>query len=353
MSKIFRCLLYPFSILYGLITWGRNKMFDWNLFKEVQFNLPVISIGNITVGGTGKTPHAEYIINLLGRNYKLAMLSRGYKRKSSGYVLADKKTRLSDIGDEPYQVLQKFEDLQVAVCEKRVEGIRKLCAHFPRLDAIILDDSYQHRHVKPGLSILLVDYNRPIYKDCMLPAGNLREYRSGLSRADVVMVTKVPNQLSGQELQEWRRKLNIRKGQYLFFSCFKYGAFTSLMESGVIREPVFFKEKSVLVIVGVAFPKPFFKFLSSAGLTFAVLEFGDHHDFSSSDNSRIQEKLNELPTTERAILTTEKDAVRMKQSGALGVNILELTYYVPIEVEVMNQEQTQFDNIINDYVRKD
>jgi tetraacyldisaccharide 4'-kinase len=196
---IVRPLLLPLSLLYGLVVLIRNLLFDFRIMRSTRFKLPVISVGNITVGGTGKTPHVEYLVQLLKNDFKLAVLSRGYKRKTKGFILASKKTGVADIGDEPLQIKLKFPDVNIAVEHNRVKGVRTLIERIPKLNLVILDDAYQHRYIRPGLSILLVDYNRPIFHDMLLPAGNLRESWHNAKRADIIIITKSPDHFSARE----------------------------------------------------------------------------------------------------------------------------------------------------------
>ena len=217
--------LYPVSLLYGTGVWLRNKLFDWNILKERSFPLPVISVGNITVGGTGKTPHTEYLIRLLSKEYQVSVLSRGYKRKSKGFILSTTHSTVSEIGDEPYQMKQKYPHVHVAVDANRCNGIEQLCSHniTPETDVILLDDAFQHRYVKPGMNILLVNYHRLICNDMLLPAGKLRENPNGKHRAKIVIVTKCPKNITPIDLRVLTKQMELFPYQYLFFTTFEYG----------------------------------------------------------------------------------------------------------------------------------
>ena len=219
-----RPALLPFSPFYGMVVRIRNLLFDINILRSTRFNIPVISVGNITVGGTGKTPHVEYLVQLLRNDYKLAVLSRGYKRKTNQFILASKSSGITEIGDEPKQIKLKFPGVYVAVDSNRVRGIRTLMQSIHNLDMVILDDAYQHRYVKAGLSILLIDYNRPIFKDMLLPAGNLREPRNNLNRADIIIVTKCPEILTSSQRGDFITRLRPNSKQAIFFTKFAYGS---------------------------------------------------------------------------------------------------------------------------------
>ena len=226
--------LYPVSWIYGTGVWLRNKLFDWGIYKERKFDIPVISVGNITVGGTGKTPHTEYLIRLLQKDYKVAVLSRGYKRKSKGFVLARPDTSVQMIGDEPFQMKQKFPDIHMAVDRDRCHGIEQLCnSHIaPGTEVIILDDAFQHRYVKPGINILLVDYHRLICEDTLLPAGRMREPENGKSRAHIVIVTKCPKDITPMDLRVLSKQMELYPYQQLYFTTLAYGKLHPLFTAG-------------------------------------------------------------------------------------------------------------------------
>ncbi len=353
----FRLLLLPFSLLYGFITLVRNKLFDLGIKKEKQFEIPVISVGNITVGGTGKTPHIEFLIETLKHTEEIAVLSRGYKRKTKGFVLADKRATPESVGDEPYQIFRKNPSTMVTVCEKRVQGIEKILGLKKNIDVILLDDAYQHRHVKPGMSILLVDYNRPIFNDLMLPAGNLREGRKGIKRADIVIVTKVPNgNITIEEKREWNQKLKLTKKQLLYFSTFQYASPQPLFsKSGRLSSLIELADNNVkvLLVTGIAEPAPFIDYLESCGLFLEIIRFPDHHNFNNSDLVTIKAKFDAIKKRRKIILTTEKDAVRLKHLKNYPRNLKEKTYYIPVQVQVLEERQKEFESKIIDYVRKD
>ena len=318
----------PLSWLYGLGVSIRNLMFDCGVLKSKTYNIPVICVGNITVGGTGKTPHTEYLIRLLSKDNQVAVLSRGYKRKSEGYVLATEKTPMAEIGDEPYQMKHKFPEIHMAVDKDRCHGIEQLMTKTvkPQTDVVILDDAYQHRYVKAGLNILLMDYHRLIHLDKLLPAGRLRESISGIKRADIVIVTKCPRDIKLMDRKGIERSLKIENEQKLFFTTYKY---PEQME-GFGENP--------LLVTGIASPQQMVEDLQKRITKFEVMSFPDHHNFTEQDINAIRTR-----AAGRTILTTEKDATRLH-----GLDNMKI---IPIEVEFI-EEKEAFDKMIRNYVNK-
>lgn len=318
--------LLPLSWLYGLVVSIRNLMFDVGMLKSKTFPLPVICVGNITVGGTGKTPHTEYLIRLLSEKHQVAVLSRGYKRQSEGYVLATPTTSMTDIGDEPYQMKHKFPQIHMAVDKDRCHGIEELMKKEvqPSTDVVILDDAFQHRYVKAGLNILLMDYHRLIHLDKLLPAGRLRESSSGTKRADIVIVTKCPRDITPIERTGIERSLNIENWQKIFFSTYSYPDDMK----GIGKNP--------LLVTGIASPEQMIYDLQKIVPEFDVMSFPDHHHFTENDINNIRTR-----AAGRTILTTEKDATRLH--GLENVKV------IPIEVEFIDGKE-DFDNIIRNYV---
>ncbi|MBN1117829.1 MAG: tetraacyldisaccharide 4'-kinase [Bacteroidales bacterium] len=350
-----RLLLLPFSAIYWLITAIRNFAFDKGFLKSVKFGFPVISVGNITVGGTGKTPHVEYLIKLLQDTSKPGVLSRGYKRKTKGFVLAHKKTNVNEIGDEPFQIFNKFSKISVAVCESRVEGVQKLVEKKPKTKVVLLDDAFQHRYIKPGLSVLLIDYYRPVFKDFLLPAGNLREGIRGIHRADVVVITKVPQELSSDEKNHWRAKLRLNSKQDLFFSGIEYKNPVRLFDNtkkDFSFEGIAEKKMKVLLVTGIANPDPLKDFLSYSKIKFEHLAFADHHDFTQNDIQKIKAEFNAFGKRKKLILTTEKDAMRLKSFKHIPKSIKDKICYVPVSVRILSDQQEQFNSIILNYVKE-
>jgi len=334
--NLLRKILFPFAILYGFITSIRNFLFDKGILKSTSFDLPVIAVGNLSVGGTGKTPQIEYLIRLLSDKYKVATLSRGYKRKSEGFVLADENSNAEILGDEPFQFYQKFPNVLVAVDANRTNGIQQLLSQKEKPEIILLDDAYQHRKVKAGFYILLTAYGDLYADDFMLPTGNLRESRSGAERASVVVVTKCPKNLSEEQQTSIRLKLKLSSSQQVFFTFIDYDEeIYSKKEKIAVSE---IKSESKLLLAGIAKPKPFFDYLKNENDE--CLTFPDHHHFSDADLEAIQGKANG-----RKIITTEKDYVRLKDS-----KLVSQLYYLPIKSSFINYKQN-FDASILEYIK--
>lgn len=339
-DKIMVALLTPLSWIYGAITGVRNWLFDSKILKETEFDIPIIGVGNITVGGTGKTPHVEYIVSNLAADYKIAVLSRGYKRKTRGFVLANSHSTPDLIGDEPFQIYKKFGmKVHVAVCENRRKGITELMRIYPDLQLIVLDDSFQHRWVKPRVSVLLTDYSRPFYKDKLLPLGRLRESPLQVNRADMVIVTKCPDDLMPINFRITSKDLNLMKFQKLFFSRYEYGGL----------QPVFPDEApyhaslsqlnsgdSVLLLTGIAHPRYFVRHFRNYPFKVKVDHFPDHHDFSRSDIEVINERFKNLSGSRKIIVTTEKDAVRLMHNPYFPQSLKPFAFYLPITVKMIN-----------------
>lgn len=331
---ILRYLFFPFAILYGGITAVRNFLFDHSILKSSSFSVPIIVVGNLSVGGTGKTPQIEYLIRLFLPNYKVATLSRGYKRKSKGFILANQYVTSDLIGDEPYQMFKKFPAIQVAVDADRCNGIQQLLSQKNKPDVILLDDAYQHRKVKAGFYILLSSFDDLYCNDLMLPTGNLRESKSGASRANVIIITKCPQNLSEEDQQIIIKKLNVNCP--VFFSYIGYHDEIVNTNNSIKIEEI--KQKSKLLIAGIAKPKPFFDFLALP--SDELLTFADHHSFSESDLKSINSK----STSKDVLITTEKDFVRL--DNHLKNNKL---YYLPIKSDFI-QHKAKFDQLLLDYV---
>lgn len=356
-------ILLPFSWLYGLGVWFRNRMFDMGQKSSVSFEkeVAVICVGNLAVGGTGKTPHTEYLVSLLQRENigPIAVLSRGYKRQSKGFVLAKPGISASELGDESYQLFRKYPDIIVAVDADRCHGIRQLLKLEEPPKVILLDDAMQHRYVKPGLTICLTSFNRILYKDKLLPVGRLREPAANVSRADMVIVSKCPPLRSEQDT-EIRAKLPTRLDQPVFYSAYRYGKLVNL----ATRESCDIDHATeVLIVTGIADPKVMENYVQTHYRLLDIMTFGDHHRFSSKDIRMIGERLENVngagyctsATTQKAvIITTEKDAVRLINHPAVTDDLRNRIYYLPTEVYFLQkQQQEQFDNIVLDYVRKE
>ena len=344
--------LLPLSWIYGSIVRLRNWLFDIGLKKSKAFSIPIISVGNITVGGSGKTPHVEYLVRLLHDKVKIAVLSRGYKRKSHGYVLADESTTMSEIGDEPFQMHKKFKDIYVAVDAKRTRGIENLQSdeETKDVDVVLLDDAFQHRYVKPGINILLVDYHRLIIYDKMLPAGRLREPLSGKNRADIVIITKCPKDLKPMEFRVLTKAMDLYPFQNLYFTCINYDKPRGVFEDKQIALEDL-KDYHVLLLTGIASPKQMEHDLKPMAKEIHTLSFGDHHRFKGKDVDRINETFEAMPEP-RIIITTEKDAVRLRETEGLYEKVKESMYELPIKVNFMLEQEDNFNEKIISYVRK-
>ena len=364
--------LLPLSWCYGLGVGFRNLLFEMGVLKSRSFKVPVISVGNITVGGTGKTPHVEYLIRLLKDHLNVAVLSRGYKRKSHGFVLAGKDTTMWDIGDEPYQMKQKFPDITMAVDSKRTRGIQKLIdgEAGKEIDVILLDDAFQHRYVKPGINILLVDYHRLVIYDKLLPAGRLREPVKSKDRADVVIVTKCPKDMKPMEFRVITKAMKLYPYQRLFFSTHEYDApkpvfpdlsnRESIESLGVIDSMGVLESldplsplagKNILLLTGIASPEQMVQDLTPVTPNISTLTFGDHHAFRPKDIRRINERFSALPDP-KLIITTEKDATRLEAVEGLSDEVKSHLYTLPIHMTIMMGQQDDFNNHIIKYVRK-
>lgn len=319
-------LLLPLTMWYAIGVAVRNLLFDCGVKRSVSPDVPTIGIGNLRVGGTGKTPHTEYLIRLLA-GHRVALLSRGYGRKTQGFVLAGEGSTALQIGDEPLMMVRKFPQLTVAVCEDRVEGVRRLMELPQKPDVVLLDDVYQHRHIRPALNILLTEYGEPYCNDHILPFGNLREGRRGRRRADIVVVTKCPENLSDEEQQQMRRRLKLDDRQQLFFSHLSYAEPVAVYDA-VMADAV----EEVVLVTGIAHPDPLVKHLSGK-YRVHHLRFADHHTFGVDDCERIIETYNQLKNSNAVVFTTEKDAARMRDVEVRRhLQPLPL-FYIPIEVK--------------------
>ncbi|KIO42956.1 tetraacyldisaccharide 4'-kinase [Sanguibacteroides justesenii] len=336
-------VLWPLSILYGLGVSIRNRLFNLGLLESKEFDVPIICIGNITIGGTGKTPHTESIINVLQKDHRVACLSRGYKRKTSGYILATENSTADEIGDEPKQIKNKFPDITVAVDADRVRGVKKLQQLPNPPDIIILDDGFQHRYVKADINILLIDYNRPIYKDHLLPLGRLREHHSALERANYVIITKCPSNITPIEKRIIYKNLKLKAYQELLFTTMKYGEITPLDgKSKYLKN----NNSVVLCVTGIAQPDPYQEHLKTLFGQVSFLTFPDHHRFTNNDIQKIIQEFNKIDQPDKYIFTTEKDATRLV-SYEFPDEIRERMFYIPIEPEFLTSKDQLIKNIHN------
>jgi len=336
-----RKILFPFALLYGLITSLRNYLFDIKVLKSTRFKTPTIVVGNLSVGGTGKTPQIEYLIRLLQNHYKVAVLSRGYKRKSKGFVLADETVNAEIIGDEPFQYYQKFSDILVCVDANRTNGIQQLEKLSNPPDVILLDDAFQHRKVQGGFNVLLTLYNDLYVDDFMLPTGNLRENKSGAKRAQAIVVTKCPNNLSEYTQQKIVEKINATADQKVFFTTIAYD--NELKGASKLNLDEILNTE-ILLITGIANPTPLVAYLTNQNMKFKHLKYPDHYHFKSNDIAEITAAFNAISSNKKMILTTEKDYVRIFAK-------LKNVYYISIKTTFINHENG-FDKLIKNYVEQ-
>lgn len=345
MIRYLRLLLLPLSFIYGIVIILRNKFYDWGFFKSTRFDIPVICVGNLVVGGSGKSPVTEYLVDLLGE-YKIAILSRGYGRSTKGFLYADETSTAKSIGDEPLQFYHKFPGVTIAVCEDRVYGIDQLKKHH---DLIILDDAYQHRAVNPGFSILLFEFQKLRSAQFVLPAGNMREPFWGYKRADVLMVTKSPETLTPSLQQQCAGKFNERVLEKLFFSSIQYRDLVGLFTMEVLKPDVL-KNKTIFLLTGIANPKPLLEELGKYTQHIIHHDYPDHHAFSLQNLSKLVEAYRSHPEKEKIVITTEKDAQRLFDVTFKELLLNLPVFYLPIRITVAADRKKTFDQKILKYV---
>lgn len=351
---IVKILLWPFALVYGVVVCVRNWLFDRGILPSEEFELPVISVGNITVGGTGKTPFTEYLIRTLQCEKQLGVLSRGYKRKTSGFRVLSKIDTPITVGDEPFQMKRKFPDVTVAVDANRRRGIRnlmKLEKHKP--DIVVLDDAFQHRYVHPSVSVLLVDYNRNIVEDHLLPVGQMREPKRSMKRADMIVVTKCPDSITPMDMRIFRKNINPYPYQSLWFTKLNYGEMVPLFPSKKTHAKWSeLSDSSVLALTGIASPAPFISYLEKGASKVEPLSFSDHHNYSKSDMERIGRAYEELEGARKFILTTEKDAVRLMAREDFPESLKNKIYYVPLSITFVRDEASLFEEQLRKLLRR-
>ncbi len=344
--------MLPLSKVYGLGVYLRNKMFDWNILRQHEFDVPVIVVGNIAAGGTGKTPHVERLVELLRHDYHIGVLSRGYNRLTKGFVIAGRRSSPSDIGDEPYQIYHKFDcSVVVAVCEDRVKGIEELLRVDPKINLIVLDDAFQHRYVKPTISIVLTEFNRPVFEDHLLPYGNLRESKDALRRADMVVVSKCNDKTKALDFTIFSANLDLSPYQKLFFTKMVYGSLKPVFPD--FASPVapsldwLTADDMLLTIAGIGNPRPFVKHIKRLKPKVKVNIFPDHHNFTRKDMDLIRTRFNSLTGVNNYIITTEKDAVRLANNPYFPHELKPYVYYLPISVGMVRDSEAELrDSII-------
>ena len=341
---ILRILLLPFAALYNLITWLRNRLYDQGLRPSIKFEVPVIGIGNLAVGGTGKTPLAEYLIRLLARDHKVATLSRGYGRTTKGFHIAGITDSADTLGDEPFQFYLKYGDkVTVAVGEERAYAIPNILQEHPDTQIILLDDAYQHRSVTPSLNILLSDYHRPFYNDLLLPAGRLRESRGGAERADVVVVTKCPSDMSDEEIIEIEKTVREYVMKPVFFTHIRYGDPVAFADHGLKLSD------KIVLVSGISNHKPFEHYATQNFTVLKQFNFKDHHSYTTSDIEKLNRFAKEHPGA--SILTTEKDKVKLEAKEFERYNRSLPLFYLPIEIEFIKNGQ-DFDEIVLNSIKR-
>ncbi len=350
LTQILNILLFPFSLIYGSILYLRNKFYDWNIFTSKEFDFPIISVGNLTLGGVGKTPHVEYLVRLLKENFKVAILSRGYKRGTKGFYLANESSSVSEIGDEPLQYKLKFTETVIAVDEKRVEGIIKIKENHPETNLVLLDDAYQHRAVKPGVNILVTDCNNLYINDHVVPLGRLRECSSGSTRADIIIVSKTNDVLSDLEKRKLKERLKPKSHQKIYFSYIKYGEIIPFTAAAQNLNSEIKNVSNVLLLTGIAKAKPLFHKLNNEYTLVEHLKFSDHHNFTDSNIIDIKKVYGNIYGNNKIIITTENDIMRLSLPTILN-QLKEIPiFYIPIEICFHGNDKEEFDTQILKYV---
>ena len=343
LVNLIRKILYPISLLYGLIISIRNKAFDMGFLNSKSFDLPIIAVGNLNVGGTGKSPFIEYLIRLFHGSFHTAVVSRGYGRKTKGFFLATSDCSAQELGDEPFQFYRKFKSLEVAVDEKRVRGIETLQQLKPEVDLVLLDDAFQHRYVKAGMYILLTAFENLYVDDFLLPTGTLRERRKGADRADLIVVSKCPKDLSEKKRLDMIKRIAPKKNQEVFFSAISYDEHVYAADDSIPLEEL--GKYKILLVTGIANSKPLVEFLQKNKLDIEHMKFADHQFIGPQEQKRITSRFNSMNGEKKLILTTEKDFVR----SFLAVR--HPIYYLPIKMIILEKEK-KFNEIIQNYVRK-
>ncbi|MDP4262122.1 MAG: tetraacyldisaccharide 4'-kinase [Bacteroidota bacterium] len=344
--KSFRILLLPFALLYWLAIGIRNWLYDNKILRSSSFGFPLICVGNLSVGGTGKSPMVEYLIRLLKDDFKIATLSRGYKRKTIGYALAHEKTTALEIGDEPMQFHIKFPGVPVAVGEERLEAIPRLLDDCPGLEAVILDDAFQHRAIKAGLNILLTECNNLFTRDFYLPTGDLRDLKSSYERAEIIIVTKCNPGLTRSGRKKIIKEINPKAGQHVFFTAIQYGEAYHIKTKETYRLN---DRTEVLLVTGIANPKPLKVMLEENSKTYYMLQYPDHHIFTIDDLTEIRKKFGQIESPDKIILTTEKDAVRLVKFD-MALTGLPL-YVIPVRHDFLFGEEEKFNELVINFIR--
>ncbi len=346
-----KILLFPFAVIYGIITSLRNLLYDWKFLKSKSVDVHTICVGNLAVGGTGKTPHVEYLINILQNDFKIAILSRGYKRKTSGFIQASNVSTAFDIGDEPLQYKTKNPQLEVCVDANRVNGIKKILEFPEPPNVVILDDAFQHRALNCELKIVISEYNNLYLNDCMMPAGYLRESKKGIERADIIIVSKTPDKTTAIEIRNVIKDLKPLAHQQLFFTWLKYGELKGFQNPSDTIDTLndLFRYR-IVAFTGIGNPQPMITYLKEYSSDVKHIQFPDHHSFTIQDIADVRAQLDAIEGGNKIVVTTEKDAMRLRGTDLQDIaNTLPL-YVLPIEVDFKDKTQEFNDTIIN-YVR--
>lgn len=353
MKTIIRILVAPFTLFYGCILYIRNLCYSKGLLPETSFELPIINVGNLAFGGTGKTPHIEYLIRLLKPTHKVAVLSRGYKRKTIGYFFASNESTALEIGDEPQQIKQKFKDeIHLAVSENRVIGVPNLLFDAPETDVILLDDAFQHRAIKAGLNILLTDYNNLFTQDYLAPSGTLREYRAGYKRADLIVVTKCKPDLSETEKQKIIREINPLAHQQVFFSYQKFNALVHYFNETILPIEAI-KNTDLLLFSGIAKANSFEDYLeANASSIIDAWRFGDHHNFTKEEIQKLLATFDSNSSSNKIIISTEKDAMRLQANDFKDLLKNYPIYFLPLDIAFFENDAEKFNQTILNYVEQ-
>ncbi len=344
-------LSWPISFLYGVVMLIRNWLYDIKMIPSASFQVAVISVGNLSMGGAGKTPHTEYLVSLLKDKRNIAVLSRGYKRKTKGYRLVEVDSTPMDTGDEPLQVKRKFPTVLVAVHEKRKKGIQRILKDNPKIDTIILDDAFQHRSVRPGLNLLLTEYYKPFFKNFPIPTGSLREFRTGARRSDALIVTKTPTIFSPLDKRFFLKKIKpYHPTENVFFSCLEYQGFQSLWDDKRLPSNTSFK--SIIMLTGIANPSALEEYLKLHCDELFSYNFQDHHTFRPKELKKIRDHYVSMISRSKAIITTEKDAIRLQNKEARDILSGLPVYYIPIKVLFHAHDKKKFENLVWTYINK-
>ncbi len=345
-----KLLLSPLSLLYGIGVSIRLLLYRIGILKSIKFDLPTIAVGNLSIGGAGKSPHIEYLVRLLREYINVATLSRGYQRKTKGYLEVQRNNTATEVGDEPLQFKRKFPEVVVAVSESRTLAIPQIVSTYPNVQCILLDDAFQHLPVDPGLNILLTEYSKPFTRDWLLPSGRLREPRSGYHRADIIVVSKCPQELTLEDRIKLTKELNLYSHQQIFFSYYKYQQPYYIFQNKY--RALLTQEVDVLLICAIAGSKYLIEYLEKKVGSVASLEYEDHHYFNKSDLGNLKRRYDAMDDEKKVIITTEKDAMRLAEHSEFLTKQKLPVFVLPIEVTFHDEDGDRFNNYIKDYLLK-